>query len=187
MKFSLPNSAACVLLAVACSLTANADLKVQGVPYKKVPGSAKRMQAPQRASATGGITGLDDIRFWAGDGYKRAAIVFQWNVDGETHSRAYGYRFNSEATGFDMLKAVVEEAPELFAQVSYTNNPEGYILGGAGYNPKRGEKITLISNGETYDLATDQLFESGGYDFDSYTCQTPGAMWRSGWMNGYWT
>ena len=187
MKFSLPNSAACVLLAVACSLTANADLKVQGVPYKKVPGSAKRMQTPQRASATGGITGLDDIRFWAGDGYKRAAIVFQWNVDGETHSRAYGYRFNSEATGFDMLKAVVEEAPELFAQVSYTTNPEGYILGGAGYNPKRGEKITLISNGETYDLATDQLFESGGYDFDSYTCQTPGAMWRSGWMNGYWS
>ena len=192
MEFSLSNKAACLMFAVACTLTAGADFRVQGYPYGKNSvteiKTSGRMQNHKRVSATDGITGFEDILFWAGDGYKRAAIVFQWNIGGETHSRAYGYRFNGNATGYDMLKAVVEEAPELFAQVMYTYNPEGYVLGGVGLTQNRGEQLSIVCDGQTYALQPDQLFIStGGYNFDSYTCSTPGAWWQSGWYDGYWS
>ncbi len=182
----------CGLIGVA-SLAGAQDLKVQGVDYGATLTGRTANKAPvsvqKRVTANPeGITDLSQIKFWAGDGINRAALVFQWNVDGETHARAYGYRYNGEATGYDMLKAVVEEAPELFALVSYTYNPEGYVLGGAGLSPERGKSIEITDGQSVYPMELNQLFMStGGYNYDNYSCNTPGAYWQSGWYQGYWS
>ncbi len=183
----------CYGLAGISMMAGAQDFKVQGIDYgstltgrtvKKAPAFAqKRVTANPE-----GISDLSQIKFWAGDGMNRAALVFQWNVDGETHARAYGYRYNGEATGYDMLKAVVEEAPELFALVSYTYNPEGYVLGGAGLSPERGTAIEISDGKTTYTMALNELFTStGGYNYDDYSCNTQGAFWQSGWFDGYWS
>ncbi len=49
---------------------------------------------------------FDDIQFWTGSGTNRAALVLQWNDGGTPASLAWGYRWNGEATGADMLTAI---------------------------------------------------------------------------------
>jgi hypothetical protein len=52
------------------------------------------------------VQGFNDIRFWAGSGTNQAALVLQWNDSGIPASLVWGYRWNGNATGLDMLRAV---------------------------------------------------------------------------------
>ena len=49
---------------------------------------------------------FDEITFWAGYGEKRAALVIQWNDGVSPASILWGFRWNGEARGIDMLKAI---------------------------------------------------------------------------------
>jgi len=52
------------------------------------------------------VGSLDNIEYWVGAGANRAALVVQWN-DGLTPvSVAWGYRWDGDATGMDMLRAI---------------------------------------------------------------------------------
>lgn len=52
------------------------------------------------------VDGFDDIRFWAGSGTNRAALVLQWNDGDSPTSLAWGFRWNGQATGLQMLTAI---------------------------------------------------------------------------------
>jgi len=52
------------------------------------------------------VQSFNDIRCWAGSGANQAALVLQWNDSGSPASLVWGYRWNGNATGLDMLRAV---------------------------------------------------------------------------------
>jgi hypothetical protein len=52
------------------------------------------------------VKNFDDIQFWTGNGTNRAALVIEWNDGKSPASLAWGFRWNGQATGLDMLKAI---------------------------------------------------------------------------------
>jgi hypothetical protein len=52
------------------------------------------------------INSFDDIQYWVGSGQNRAALVLQWNDGLKPVSVAWGYRWDGDATGIDMLRAI---------------------------------------------------------------------------------
>lgn len=52
------------------------------------------------------VGNLDDIQHWTGSGTNRAALVLQWNDAFSPSSLVWGYRWDGQATGLDMLRAI---------------------------------------------------------------------------------
>jgi hypothetical protein len=52
------------------------------------------------------VHSFENIQYWVGSGPHRAALVFQWNDGLEPVSVAWGYRWDGQATGMDMLRAI---------------------------------------------------------------------------------
>ena len=81
------------------------------------------------ASVVANAFTMDDIKNWTGTGSKRAALVMQWNANGETNAMAFGYKFDDDkATGADMVLAIAENNPRSEC-VSSTRGYRVYITG----------------------------------------------------------
>lgn len=52
------------------------------------------------------VDDFDDIQLWAGSGTNQAALVLQWNDGANPASFVWGFRWNGETTGLQMLTAV---------------------------------------------------------------------------------
>lgn len=52
------------------------------------------------------VGSFDDIQHWTGSGTNRAALVLQWNDAFSPSSLVWGYRWDGQATGLDMLRAI---------------------------------------------------------------------------------
>ncbi len=52
------------------------------------------------------IHSFDDVQYWVGDGANRSVLAIQWNDGKEPRSLAWGFRWDGEVTGLDMLRAV---------------------------------------------------------------------------------
>ena len=78
---------------------------------------------------------FDDIEFWVGEGENEAAIVIEWHDDYEPDAMVWGYRWNGEATGLDMIEAVAKADPRLIVLTQYTGWM-GNTIGGIGYGNK---------------------------------------------------
>jgi hypothetical protein len=52
------------------------------------------------------VQSFENIQYWVGSGPHRAALVLQWNDGLEPVSVAWGYRWDGQATGMDMLRAI---------------------------------------------------------------------------------
>ena len=84
----------------------------------------------------GSVTTLDDIEFWVGGGSNRAGLVIDW-ADGRD-PLAWGYRWDGDATGEDMLRAVDERSERLGVELrsfSFGESVEaiGYDRDGDGF------------------------------------------------------
>ena len=72
---------------------------------------------------------FDSIKFWAGSGAKRAAMVIQWNDAGTPTSLLWGYRWDGVATGIDMVQAIAgsttsrEDGQSVFLKVAAGADP----------------------------------------------------------------
>ncbi|GAB5403420.1 MAG: hypothetical protein Aurels2KO_16510 [Aureliella sp.] len=77
------------------------------------------------------VNTFDDIALWTGTGANRAALVIDW-ADGRD-ALVWGYRFDS-ATGADMLRAVTEADPNLYAKVQDFGGTLGWFTHGMGYD-----------------------------------------------------
>ncbi|MBL8060595.1 MAG: PEP-CTERM sorting domain-containing protein [Chthonomonas sp.] len=79
---------------------------------------------------------FEDIRFWAGSGTNRAAVVIDFN-DGQTpRSYVWGYRWNGSARGEDALRTIVQADPLLDAVIDQFSF--GASLNTASYLPQSG-------------------------------------------------
>lgn len=140
---------------------------------------------------------FDNIQNWTGEGENEAAFVVQWNVEGETNARVYGYRWDGDAYGIDMVRAICSNNPDLYCLVQYTGSM-GYTINGIGFDADDDGEIGLIdsSDGTTYS-SEDGVFihprgaESGGspvYDYDNWEAADADDFWAAGWYtDGYWS
>ena len=76
------------------------------------------------------INTFDDIDFWVGEGENRAALVIRWNDGKKPDGLVWGYRWDGNATGADMLEAIATSDPRLTILLQKTAS--GKIVGGIG-------------------------------------------------------
>lgn len=123
---------------------------------------------------------LDDIQLWAGTGTQRAALVIEWPDGPEPRSLLWGFRWDGAATGLDMLQAVVQADPFLYAHLGQFG--WGTAIFGLGYD--------LNQNG-VFTVDPPVAFDTGGLAVDTSpddarTASDPGDLWREGWNTGFW-
>ena len=186
---------------------------VQGVPYTPKAADGKLRAAsdwewatPDDMAGDANFT-FDMIKNWTGEGENKAALVIQWNYDDEPAALVFGYRWTGQATGADMLKAVVKNNPRLYALMQYTNvssptDPNGgYTINGIGWDVDDDGDIALIDtgNGNQVYESEDGFFEhprgykpgqggSSEYDYDNWKARDTDDMWWAGWTSvGYWS
>lgn len=106
-----------------------------------------------------GITSLDDIVNWSGTGTARAALVLQFNVDGEKTAMAFGYRFNPEdgKTAADMLEAIDAANPRL--EVYSTSSTYGMLVNGFGWDTNNDGIVSTTDSTDYYRAG----FQTSGY------------------------
>lgn len=185
---------------------------VQGVPYTPKAADGKLRAAsdwewatPDDMAGDANFT-FDMIKNWTGEGENKAALVIQWNYDDEPAALVFGYRWTGQATGADMLKAVVKNNPRLYALMQYTNvssptDPNGgYTINGIGWDVDDDGDIALIDtgNGNQVYESEDGFFEhprgykpgqggSSDYDYDNWKARDTDDMWGAGWYSSYWS
>lgn len=97
------------------------------------------------------------IDYWVGEGENQSALVIDWSPDAEEgRSTAWGYRWSESATGLDMLTAVAESDPRLFAKFNLGQS----LLFGMGYD----------------ELGADPFATSDGTVFTNGIALSPGAQ-----------
>lgn len=161
----------------------NAQIKVQGVPRNDISGNTPL--------ATTNITttiSFSDIQYWVGTGSNQAAFVVQWNDSKNPDALVWGFRWDGNATGEDMLKAIAK-ADHRFFSLLYPGTPYGTAVGGLGFDLNGQDSNALIKNGNaTYPLyPVDGIVKTTAYDFDDYTAKDVNDHWKSGWNDGFWS
>ena len=131
---------------------------------------------------------MNDIEFWVGEGEKRAALVIEWHDDKQPDAMVWGYRFDGDKTGYDMMMAVVEADPRLSLLLGKAFGGLDVIFGmGYQFTPTTprapiildGQKLSNNGNGIT--------FVENAKDADKYKFGDESGHWKEGWYkNGYW-
>jgi hypothetical protein len=112
------------------------------------------------------IDGFNNIQYWIGAGANRAALVLQWN-DGLTPlSVAWGYRWDGEATGLHMLRAI--------AGTTRIEDPAGDPVGSATGADNR---LSLGLVEYSFGLSVLSL---------EYWPKVGPVRTRNDWFSGYW-
>ncbi|RRD63122.1 Ig-like domain-containing protein [Tannerella forsythia] len=104
---------------------------VQGLVHP-VPLSDKEIDQPLSLRADQSFT-FDDIKYWVGKGQNRAALVIEWHDGNDPDAIVWGYRWNGNASGLDMISAIAEADPRLIFLRQHTG-PMGSTINGLGYN-----------------------------------------------------
>ncbi len=134
-----------------------------------------------------GFTGMtfDDIDTWVGSGSNQAALVIDWN-DGQSELvKVWGFRWDGDAYGTDMIQAACQADSELYAMGSVSSY--GLTIGGLGYDKDGDGVFDITKTDETSN------FDAGGYmtvannAFDGWSAIDTGDNWVGGWMSdGFW-
>ncbi|MGL4331431.1 MAG: hypothetical protein ACRCSR_01270 [Bacteroidales bacterium] len=174
-----------LLLFVFClqAFAQSGSFHVQGVPRPHL----KQVHTPSvhtKSTKTDLTFTMDQIQNWTGTGQKRAALVIQWNDEKNPDALVWGYKWDGEATGADMLQAIVAADPRLFALLM-KGTQFGTTLGGFGYDLNQANTPVLI-NGTTEKEVVNGVVETTSYDFDDWSCNDDADHWGSGWNYAYW-
>lgn len=161
----------------------NAQIKVQGVPRNDIPGNTPLTTT----NITTNIT-FSDIQYWVGTGSNQAAFVVQWNDSKNPDALVWGFRWDGNATGEDMLKAIAK-ADKRFFTLLYQGTQFGSAIGGLGFDLNGQDSNALIKSGNTtYPLyPVDGIVNTTAYDFDDYVAKDVNDHWKSGWYSGFWS
>jgi hypothetical protein len=139
---------------------------------------------------------LDDIQLWSGSGTNRAALVIEWSspkVFNETtvpapaadKTMVWGFRFNGQETGTDLLNAALRADPRLYV---VEDNSFGVFVVGIGYN-LRDDGLYGLTDGTNTDSAA--LFIQGvltnaTVDMDAARPLEPGDLYWGGHYGPNW-
>ncbi len=90
------------------------------------------------SAASHGVS-FDDVSFWVGTGSNRAAFVLDFNDGLTPTSYLWGFRWDGEATGESMLRAIdvadsnIDFALDFFGAFGYSLNTARYLPTSQGY------------------------------------------------------
>lgn len=158
-----------------------AQVLVQGRPHP----TAKPQMVSPRAIADGTFT-MDMIENWSGEGANRAAFVVQWNAESETSALVWGFRWDGEATGETMARAIAASDPRFFFMTE-TGTAYGSTISGFGYDVNKSGDFSITKDGVTLSPDENGVIFSSSYGYDGWTCTDPEDYWQSGWHQGYWS
>ncbi len=127
-----------VLMASSWAVQAQQD-------YGKQFLSLQRKAKQTRSTSTTNTVRFSDITQWVGTGDNQAAVAIVWNDGLASDTLVWGYRFSGNATGEDMLKAVVNADPRLYA-VSQSGQ-YGTFVSGIGYDLNNDARTGIYMNG----------------------------------------
>ncbi|MEG0925785.1 DUF5074 domain-containing protein [Chryseobacterium sp.] len=166
------------------ALFTNAQMKVQGVPRNDLSGN-NQLNTTNNTTTT---ISFSDVQYWVGTGSNQAAFVVQWNDSKNPDALVWGFKWDGNATGEDMLKAIAK-ADHRFYTLLYQGTQFGTAIGGIGFDLNGQNSRALIKNNNTtYPLyPLDGIVNTTAYDFDDYIAQDTGDHWNSGWYNGFWS
>jgi len=160
----------------------NAQIKVQGVPRNDIQNLTTQNQT------TTALT-FADVQYWVGTGTNEAAFAVQWNDGKNPDALVWGFRWNGNATGEDMLKAIAK-ADHRFFSLLYQGTQFGSAIGGLGFDLNGANSNALYKNGDVMYpyYPVNGIVNTSAYDFDQYTAADAADHWSSGWAtNGYWS
>ena len=112
---------------------AYAQVLVQGQPHPSARNISTKQESQLRADAS--FT-FEDIQYWVGNGSNKAALVIEWHDGNRPDAIVWGYRWDGEATGHDMIVAIAQADPRLVLLTQYTGWM-GYTIDGIGYGESR--------------------------------------------------
>lgn len=164
---------------------------VQGIPYDVSLSSIKGLNTiTTRANDPSGDPNfsMDDIKYWVGTGSNRAALVIEWH-DGKTpDALVWGYRWDGDAYGFDMIREIVKADPRLIFLTHMTGSM-GYTIAGLGYNINKSGNHYLIYNNKVNDpkYPSNGIVYTTSYNYDNWKYSDVNDHWSSGWYKGYWS
>lgn len=158
-----------------------AQVLVQGRPHP----TAKPQMVSPRAIVDGTFT-MDMIENWSGEGANRAAFVVQWNAESETSALVWGFRWDGEATGETMARAIAASDPRFFIMTE-TGTAYGSTVSGFGYDVNKSGDFSITKDGVTLSPDENGIIFSSSYGYDGWTCTDPEDYWQSGWYQGYWS
>lgn len=174
--------------------SAEKTFTVQGQPYdlsKSTIKGIKTIYATKSADTSNGgdpnFT-MDDIQFWVGTGTNKAALVIEWH-DGKTpDALVWGYKWNGDAYGIDMIREIVKADPRMIF-LTHMTGPLGYTIAGFGYNINKTGSHYLIYNNDTNNpkYPVDGIVTTNAYNYDDWTYSDSADHWKAGWYNGYWS
>ena len=145
--------------------------KTQGIPRpeQKIQNDNKSQSQKVKESSTDGQTfNFSDIKFWVGEGENRAALIVDWHDDGET-AMVWGFRWNGEATGLDMIKAIAKADPRFLLLTQLTNL--GNTIAGLGYSSSQQDiNITYDLEGVKKDPKINFKFDKPNQSLGQHSC-----------------
>lgn len=172
-----------VTVMLLCVFFANAQTKIQGVPRNDIHTPAAKQQIRNTA------IDFSNIKYWVGTGSNQAGFVVQWNDSKNPDALVWGYRWDGDATGEDMLKAIAK-ADGRFFSLLYQGTQYGTAIGGLGFDLDGKNSNALYKDGNTtYPLYPfDGIIDTKAYDFDKFTSANAEDHWQSGWTEkGNWS
>lgn len=179
----------CLLFLLLGTVQAQQTTTVQGRPYdfSKAPKATRSttMKAPRSADF-----GFDNIEFWVGTGDSKAGFAVQWNDPKETNALVWGYRFDGDKRGIDIITDIARADPRLYVMVENADASMGYTICGIGYDVDGDGEIALRqkSTGKILQPSEEGIFYTlGHYDYDDYEAVDPDDYWGSGWYQSYWS
>ncbi|HVK57910.1 MAG TPA: hypothetical protein VM735_03950, partial [Candidatus Kapabacteria bacterium] len=141
--------------------------------------------------------GFDTIPFWTGAGTNSAALVIHWSApevrDGTSvpnpiaeASLAWGYRFNGAATAEEMLRAILQADPRLFAAINVSQFGASVLALGYDLNNNRVFGLQYGTN-----ILAPAAFTNGVASLpiaraDEFRSLDPGDLFWSGWNGAGW-
>lgn len=126
---------------------------------------------------------IDDIEFWVGEGENRAGMIFDWNDGKSPEALAWGYRWDGDATVFDMLTAVAGRT--VYKQA----NSDTLIDEFSGADERLFLRLSMFDFGDTifgigYDLDGDGgTFTDGSEGMPTGAASDPDDHYFEGWFD----
>src|SRR4030042_2134301 len=129
----------------------------------------------------GTVSSFDDIEFWVGSGQNSAALVMDWQEDSSSEEAwVWGYRWDGDASGEDMLLEIVAADQRLYARIG-TDSGFGTPLYGLGYG---------LTDNDTFGISDGTAFNSEGIavtgNHDGAAATDIGDLYHEGWYSGFW-
>jgi hypothetical protein len=131
---------------------------------------------------------FDDIQYWVGAGANRAALVIDWSdTSAQPAALVWGFRWDGDVTGQQMLNAVVAADTRLFAKISDDSDSQAtYAL---GYDANNNGQFGAHNSKPP--LFQPVVFDSLGFSFegpdDNAVVTEPGDYYAEGWFDsGFW-